>query len=155
MGPLRGPGCCLGSTSHPPQQTSLTLVHPLEGRGWAWPAETPRSGVAKPALCLVCVRLLRVSCQHFLGCWRWTTQPTTRGSGNPHLFGAPLRKAVHESCPPTSRAHLGVRAEPFLRSQGCLGWRILNRLDLTLGHPVSERGTVRLAESSVWSVGGL
>lgn len=79
------------------------------------------------------------------------TQPTTKGSGNPRLFGAPLRKAVHESCPPTSRACLGIQAEPFLRSQSCLGWRIpgiLNRLDLTLGHPVSERGTMRLCR--VW-----
>lgn len=79
------------------------------------------------------------------------TQPTTKGSGNPRLFGAPLRKAVHESCPPTSGACLGIQAEPFLRSQSCLGWRIpgiLNRLDLTLAHPVSERGTMRLCR--VW-----
>ena len=87
------------------------------------------------------VRLMHVSCQHFLGCWRQATLGLPReGSGNPHLFGTPFRKAAHETAP--SWLYLSELSEPFLRGRPTLGRQFLsvqNRLCLILGHPVLGR----------------
>ena len=143
------------STSHLHSRHHSLSPTTVRDEAVARPAETPTSGVAKPALCLVLCEAVRVSCQHFLGCWRGTTRSPPRGGQETPICSVhPSGRPSMSPAPPTSCARLGVRAEPFLRSQSCLAWRIpgiLNRLDLTLSHPVSEKGTMSLCK--VWCLG--